>query len=132
MSSRKPPKLFFDRCFGGRFLRERLAAAGFNIEIILHDEILPKTADARQITRLMNGRLASNLRVARLWLFCHQYKWTSFNIQSWRRYANLETHGFLCYNDGFRVGRDRRAAGKHVKLKPSDTWATQHIPGSRG
>lgn len=45
MSSRKPPKLFFDRCFGGRVLRDRLAAAGFEPEIILHDEVFPKDAD---------------------------------------------------------------------------------------
>lgn len=32
-------------------MRERLIAAGFNIEIILHDEILPKTADDLQWTQ---------------------------------------------------------------------------------
>jgi hypothetical protein len=45
MSSRKPPKVFFDRCFGGRILRERLAASRFPAEIVLHDDIFPKTAD---------------------------------------------------------------------------------------
>ena|SRR5581483_5354808 len=45
MSSRRPPKLFFDRCFGGRVLRERLVVAGFGFEIVLHDEVFPKTAD---------------------------------------------------------------------------------------
>jgi len=45
MSSRKPPKLFFDRCFGGRVLRQRLMETGFKGEIILHDDVLPKDAD---------------------------------------------------------------------------------------
>jgi hypothetical protein len=45
MSSRKPPKLFFDRCFGGRVLRQSLAEAGFQAEIVLHDDIFPKDAD---------------------------------------------------------------------------------------
>lgn len=51
MSSRKPPKLFFDRCFGGRVLREKLLAAGANIKIVLHDDVLPKDADDLTWTR---------------------------------------------------------------------------------
>ncbi len=45
MSSRKLPKLFFDRCLGGRVLRERLVEVGFDPQIVLHDEVLPKDAD---------------------------------------------------------------------------------------
>ena len=45
MSNKTPPKLFFDRCFGGRILRERLLAAGAQVEIVLHDDILPRDAD---------------------------------------------------------------------------------------
>jgi hypothetical protein len=51
MSNRKPPKVFFDRCFGGRVLRERLAASGFEPEIILHDDVFSKTADDLEWTR---------------------------------------------------------------------------------
>jgi hypothetical protein len=45
MSSRKPPKVFFDRCFGGQVLRERLVESGFEPEIVLHDDLFPKTAE---------------------------------------------------------------------------------------
>jgi hypothetical protein len=45
MSSRKLPKLLFDRCFGGRLLKQCLAYGGFQPEIILHDEMFPKDAD---------------------------------------------------------------------------------------
>jgi hypothetical protein len=51
MSSRKPPRVFFDRCFGGRVLRDRLASAGFEPEIVLHDHVFPKDADDLLWTR---------------------------------------------------------------------------------
>ena len=49
MSSETPHKLFFDRCLGGRRLRELLREKGVIAKIVLHDEVF----DDRETTDLI-------------------------------------------------------------------------------